>query len=176
MKRYRLGPLHGQGITVANNVHLHWVKFNRFQPWKLSYLTWRGLRAAGRMTSQELAEYYGMKRITDVTINKPISHVVNLDGLESLPGLKDFLTSTFYGEPSDNDERLPGSIYIAARDKEFGITCKEPTQGLVMRLQVPSFKLIIPTLEAVLTDYQRSKWETDPYARKPAKSPRKPKA
>lgn len=176
MKRKRCGRLIGVNKTFANNVMLHWCRVTRRKPWVLAYLSWRGPHGPYRMSNEELAERFGMKRIANAAVNKPISHVCSLDGLKELPGLFDFLCATYYGDPADGDERLPGSIYICARDREFGITLKEPTQGLMCRLQVPSFKLIIPTIEALLSDEVNSHWETDPYARKPAKRQGKPKA
>lgn len=174
MKRHRLGVLVGQVNIRCNNVHLVMLRHDRRRSWELADLRWCGPVTYRPYTPHELREMISLKRINSAAVNKPLGHVICLEGLEKTPCLQSFLVDRYYGDPKDNDERLPGSVYICARDGEFGVTLKEPSQSFMMRLQVASFKLILPTLEAVLADEKKSLWETDPYARKPAKRRGKP--
>lgn len=174
MQRYRLGRLTGVTIIRANFVLLQMVRHDRRRGWVLHDLFWGGPPTHPSYTPNQLREIFDVQRITQASVNRPLGHVVHLEGLEKTPALASFLTDRYYGDPKDNDERLPGSVYICARDGEFGVTLKEPSQSFMMRIQVTTFKLIVPTLEAVLADTGKSLWETDPYARKPAKRRGKP--
>lgn len=106
-----------------------------------------------------------MKRIELKRVKALKSHLTDQAGLEKFPQLKGFLCDTTSEGEGGKQEREAGTIYIRPGGGQLQVTLKEPTQGLLLRVDVPSLLALMGTLEAALGD-EGSMWEVDPWAKK----------
>lgn len=104
-----------------------------------------------------------MKKVDHAKVKKVEKHLSSLVGLEKFPQLAHFLSDALYEGGDKPEEREGGSIWLQARGGELQIVLKEPSQGLMMRIAVPSWAALAATLEASLGD-AGSMWEVDAYA------------
>lgn len=108
-----------------------------------------------------------MKKIGANQVKKNGSHLTDLSGLEKLPALAAFLCDTLLegNTANDNEPREPGGIWIQPRNGVLNVLLKEPTQGMLCRLEVASVKELWATVESALKS-EADVWEVDPNARK----------
>jgi len=109
-----------------------------------------------------------VKKIERADPGVNFGHLMDHSGLEKYPALAGFLHDAFYEGTNPPEDRLPGSVYLVARDGVLQVTLKEPTQGLLLRVEVDSWKSMLVAVEAALTG-PASLWQVDPWARKPKK-------
>lgn len=116
-----------------------------------------------------------MDRITAIAKTSKVGALTDLRGLEKLPNLAKFLTHTWYGDPEAGDERIPGTVYLCVKDGSLAVTLKEPSQRLMLRVEVANLADLYAQIDLVLDPSAGSLWETDPWARSlPKKKTRAP--
>lgn len=113
-----------------------------------------------------------MKRIQAKQVKAMETHLNDSKGLEKFPQLKGFLSDTHSEGEGGRQERESGTVYFAARGGVLLVTLKEPSQALMLRMEVPSVAMLLPCIEAALGD-EGSMWEVDPWARQRRKTKKK---
>lgn len=173
MKARRCGPLYGRrnyrrfGLFV-----LHFGRRHKWEGWTVVRLELaEGDYIVKPAEFHQIKELF-MRKLSSGQIKKVASMIADLRGFERLPNLRDFLTDPKLELDGVEIEREPGSVYFQARGDVFAVTLKEPSQGLLMRIEVPSIAALLPTIEAALGD-SGSMWEADPWARKKPKGKKK---
>lgn len=174
MLKHRCGRLAGRvsGKRVGQ-FSLDFFRPHKWRGWRVGVI--RKLSADGTkvLAVEDVSWSHEMERITAVAQTQKLRHLEDEDGLEKFPRLSSFLADCWYGDPKTKDEREPGSIYLCPRGGVLAVTLKEPSQRLLMRLEVRSLKVLFQTIEASLDPKSGSLWETDPWSRSKPKKGKK---
>lgn len=113
-----------------------------------------------------------VKKIDPAKVKTLASHLADLKGLEKFPQLTGFLTDPVLEGATGKEPRDGGSIYLQARGGMLLATLKEPSQQMMMKLEVKNLACLWAELEAALGD-AGSMWEVDPWATKRLKGKKK---
>lgn len=143
-----------------------WQKRSRWQPWLPFGIEWIAHGQPPVWFVEAFGKGVKMKKIEAAKVKRPEKALSDTAGLDKLPQVAAFLSDTLYmpeGEGNPED-REPGTIWIGARGGVLHVILKEPSQGLMMRLEVPSVQSLWKLVESAL-GAEGSMWETDPYAR-----------
>lgn len=103
-----------------------------------------------------------MKRISDKRVKGNADYLLNKEGLKDFPQLFHFLSDAQYTDGKDVSERMPGTWWLSCRNGAIQCVLKEPSQGLILRVEVPSLAALLNTVEAALGS-EGSMWEKDQF-------------
>lgn len=143
-----------------------WQKRSSWQPWLPFGIEWVSDGPPPVWFSEAYGKGVTMKKIEQSQVKRPEKALTDTAGLDKFPQLCGFLCDTTYQTDSDGktEEREPGTIWLGARGGVIHVILKEPSQGLMLRLEVPSVQSLWKLVESAL-GAEGSMWESDPYAR-----------
>lgn len=104
-----------------------------------------------------------MRKIDTSRVKQQGDHLQSQDGKKEFPNLHDFFSAAFFTGGENIESREPGTLFVMVRDGHLQCILKEPSQGLVLRLEAASLKALMSTLEVAL-GADGSMWEKDQYA------------
>lgn len=143
-----------------------WQKRSGWRPWSPFGLEWIAGGAPPVWFVGHAGEGVTVKKVSSEKVQRQAKALTDTAGLDKFPQLAGFLSDTLY-EPVDGkvpEDREPGTVWIGARGGVLHVLLKEPSQGLMMRLEVPSLQSLWKLVESALGS-EGSMWESDPYAR-----------
>lgn len=172
MKRRRCGPLSGRRLVQpTTNSTVCFERKHHMQPWRVI-----GVEMSPRAVNVDeeyLAEVRSLtvKKFDAGRVKKTTSHLQDMRGLKEFPQLGLFFSDTVLEGEDGKVDREAGGIWIQPRNGVFRVVLKEPTQALMMVLEVKSFAALWTVVETAL-GAEGSMWEVDQFAqakRKPKK-------
>lgn len=147
-----------------------WQKRSSFQPWIPFALEWLPQVPMTPPPAWFSVGESTMRKISVERVKRPEKALADTSGLDKFPQLSSFLSDTFF-EPVNGKEaevREPGTIWIGARGGILHVILKEPSQGVMCRLDVPSVASLWKLVESALAS-EGSMWEADPYGKRVGK-------
>jgi hypothetical protein len=140
-------------------------------PWVVTDLEWAADRPPSKEEAQTLKELsMAMKPIAAKKIKSATCHLRSNDGKKDFPQLWMFFAEAKLQGADGEQDRQPGTMWVGVRDGALQVVLKEPSQGLILRVEVESVAALLTVVEAAL-GAEGSMWEADQY--QPKKGRRK---
>jgi len=169
VKPRRCGPMQGYSSWCwFRNWCVRFHRKNRWSPWRPVQVMATMVASDAEANAATALEDILVRRVDPKRVKSAMCLLTSMEGLQKFPMLKAFLTDSVLEYEGGKEAREPGTIYIQPRDGELAVTLKEPTQALLLRLQVPSIAAVWASIEAALDD-PAAMWEADPWARRKKK-------
>lgn len=96
-------------------------------------------------------------------VAEALPHAPTDVAMKSYPKVMEFLTASAY--EGGAGAREPGSWSFRAMSGAWSVTLRDPSAGVMLRVQVEELGDMFAVLEGILAD-PLPPWEVDPYARK----------
>lgn len=144
---------------------MRFYRKSKWLPWYLVEACWtapqaKTYRAVGRALEEKLMKPIGGDRVKSQGV-----WLSDETGLKQFPNLLQFFSDVTLELEGGNALREPGTMFIQPRNGGFIVTLKEPSQAMMLRVEVKCWAALLTTVEAALASTS-SLWEVDAWAQK----------